>query len=113
MNKKEAISHLLYGGLGHINYPVGRFNDIMYYNVSWISCDAFPNDFDFTVALPATDLEIMDKGIIHFIDNSRDIFDNHLRGLIEYILLQPVDIRKQLEKEIVDNINELHYNNNY
>jgi hypothetical protein len=45
--------------------------------------------------------------------NNKTTFNNHLRAIIEYILLQPIDIRKKLEKEIIDNINELHYNNNY
>lgn len=45
--------------------------------------------------------------------NTKDTFNNHLRGIIEYILLQPAEDRKILEREIIDNINELHYNNNY
>ena len=45
--------------------------------------------------------------------NSKTLFDNHLRAIIEYILLQPIEDRKKLEREIIDNINELHYTNNY
>jgi hypothetical protein len=40
-------------------------------------------------------------------------FYNHLRGIIEYILSQPAKDRSDLEREIIDNINQLHYNNNY
>ena len=43
----------------------------------------------------------------------KSVFNDHLRGLIEYILSQPLENRKSLEKEIIDNINELHYQNNY
>ena len=45
--------------------------------------------------------------------NPKSVFNNHLRGIIEYILLQPLEIRKSLEKEIIDNINELHHQNNF
>ena len=44
---------------------------------------------------------------------NKSTFYNHLRGIIEYILLQPLEDRKDLEKEIIDNINELHHTNNY
>ena len=44
---------------------------------------------------------------------NKDVFYNHLRGIIEYILLQPAECRSDLEKEIIDNINELHHKNNY
>jgi hypothetical protein len=44
---------------------------------------------------------------------SKATFNNHLRGIIEYILLQPIEDRKNLERDVVDAINQLHYNNNY
>ena len=44
---------------------------------------------------------------------SKAVFNNHLRGIIEYMLLQPIEDRKKLERDVVDAINELHYNNNY
>jgi len=45
--------------------------------------------------------------------NTKATFNNHLRGIIEYILLQPIEDRKILEREVIDAINELHYTNNY
>lgn len=44
---------------------------------------------------------------------SKATFNNHLRGIIEYMLLQPIEDRKNLERDVVDAINQLHYNNNY
>jgi hypothetical protein len=56
---------------------------------------------------------ISDKPKRKRVVKSKAIFNNHLRGIIEYILLQPAEDRKKLEREIIDAINELHYNNNY
>ena len=48
MEKKQEVTHLLYGGKGMINYYVGKFSDINYYNVEWFNHKSFPTDFDFT-----------------------------------------------------------------
>jgi hypothetical protein len=110
MEKKQQVTHLLYGGNGMINYYVGKFDEVNYFNVEWFSHKSFPTDFDFTCALPEQDLEFV---VSDFYDNRETKFEFHLRGLIEYILLQPLEIRKELEKEIIDNINELHHQNNF
>jgi hypothetical protein len=34
-------------------------------------------------------------------------FDTHLRNLVEYILLQPRDVRQQLINESINNLKEL------
>jgi len=61
---------------------------------------------------PLTPQQMMETELSR-LRKSKTTFNNHLRGIIEYILLQPIEDRKNLERDVVDAINQLHYNNNY
>ena len=103
MKKVQEVSHLLYGGIGLINYPVGNFDGNMWYNVTWSSHKSFPADFDFTVAFSELDLEFKDSD---FTDMRDTPFDEALRPLCDWLASRPQNELIGNLNAIVDNLNE-------
>jgi len=55
----KSVSHLLYGGIGIIHSFVGKFDNVEYFNIGWVSYNSFPKDYDYDTATPSTNLELL------------------------------------------------------